>query len=493
MAAMAVALRDFSQASALLVDLEAHGREEIVEGVNLTRTVGWFTAICPVLLDLDPTLGAGELLKALKEQLRGLPRRGLGHGLARYLSGDRELAEELEALPRAQVSFNYLGQLDQALPGSSPFGPAPESAGPNHGRRRERPYLLDFSGYVAGGRLQVAWAYSENLLDRSRVSALAEDFLAALRSLIAHCLSPEAGGYTPSDFPLAALDQATVDRLAAEMGEIEDVYPLSPVQQGLFFHALESPGSGAYFMQVSCTLRGEIDDDAFDSAWRRVLERHTILRTAFVWEGLEAPLQVVRPRLELPLEVSDWSGLSTAEQKARLAVLLRADRERGFELSRAPLLRVARIRRDATTHQLIWSYHHLLLDGWSVPLLLQEVFAFYESAARGVAPEPEPPRPFRGYIEWVGRQDLARAEAFWRRHMAGFTAPTPLMADRVQPVRERRGAGSMGAARELAATQHGGPRAGPPAAADPQYPGPGSVGPAARPLHRRSRHRSSAR
>ncbi|MCP4663921.1 MAG: non-ribosomal peptide synthetase, partial [bacterium] len=186
----------------LLVSLEGHGREELDEKLDLSRTVGWFTSIFPVLLERfdDP----GDLLKAVKERLRAIPGGGVGYGMLRYLN--EETAGRLRELEPPRVLFNYLGQLDVALPPTSALRPAVESAGSTITREGLRRYLLEINGGVADGCLRLTWTYSENLHHRTTIEDWAERFLAALRTLIRHCLSPEAGGYTPSDFPLAGLD-----------------------------------------------------------------------------------------------------------------------------------------------------------------------------------------------------------------------------------------------------------------------------------------------
>jgi amino acid adenylation domain-containing protein/non-ribosomal peptide synthase protein (TIGR01720 family) len=215
--ALAQAFAEWTGRRALLLDLEGHGREAIFEDVDLSRTVGWFTSIFPVLLELGKTSDPGESLKSVKEQLRAIPNRGLGYGLLRYLSGDKEITAALQRLPQAEVSFNYLGQLDQALPADSPFRPARESGGQVHSLRGSRKHLLDVRGSIAGGQLHLVWTYSEKAHRRSTIEHLARSFVEALRSLIAHCQAPEAGGYTPSDFPLAQLDQEALDAAFEEV------------------------------------------------------------------------------------------------------------------------------------------------------------------------------------------------------------------------------------------------------------------------------------
>ncbi|MEK7326066.1 MAG: condensation domain-containing protein, partial [Chloroflexota bacterium] len=211
---------------------------------------------------------------------------------------------------------------------------------------------------------------------------------------------------------------------------VEDIYPLSPMQAGMLFHSLYDSASRTYFEQMHCALRGKLNVAAFERAWQKVTERHPILRTAFVWEGLEEPLQVVQRQVELPLMSFDWRDLSRDQQEAQLDTFLQADKAQGFALSQAPLMRLALMQTGADTHYFVWSHHHLLLDGWSLPLLLQEVFAFYEAHQQGQAIQPESARPYRDYIAWLQERDAAQAESFWRRTLKGFAAPTPLVVDR---------------------------------------------------------------
>jgi amino acid adenylation domain-containing protein/non-ribosomal peptide synthase protein (TIGR01720 family) len=199
--------------SALLVDLEGHGREELFEGVDLSRTVGWFTTLFPVRVALEGQ-GLGEALKSVKEQLRAIPHGGIGYGVLRYLHPDAQVRAQLQALAQAQVSFNYLGQLDAMVSDTGLLGPTPESSGPPHGPRGQRAHLLDINGFVVGGQLQLQWTYSTRVHRRATVERLAQGFLDALQALIAHCQSPEAGGFTPSDFPLARLNAQTLNKLS---------------------------------------------------------------------------------------------------------------------------------------------------------------------------------------------------------------------------------------------------------------------------------------
>jgi amino acid adenylation domain-containing protein/non-ribosomal peptide synthase protein (TIGR01720 family) len=201
----------------VLLDLEGHGREDILEGVDLSRTVGWFTSLFPVRLDLAGVTDPGDALKSIKEQLRRIPNRGIGYGLLRYCSGDARIAAQLEALPKPEITFNYLGQFGPALPAASPVTVAHESFGSLSSLDERRLSVIDINGGVSEGQLQFSWTYSVNIHRRSTIQNLASDFMASLRDLIAHCQSPDAGGYTPSDFSTARLSQDKLDKFVRNL------------------------------------------------------------------------------------------------------------------------------------------------------------------------------------------------------------------------------------------------------------------------------------
>ncbi|HEY7511838.1 MAG TPA: amino acid adenylation domain-containing protein, partial [Vicinamibacteria bacterium] len=404
----------------LLLDLEGHGREDLFEDVDLSRTVGWFTAIYPVRLRRAAG-GRGRAMKGVQEQLRRVPNHGLGYGVLRYLTG--------AARPAApEVSFNYLGQFDQVLGPEATLAPAAEPAGPTRSARARRAHLLEINALVGGGRLHVEFASSEAFHDEATVQALAGRFEASLLALIEEARAG-AAGYAPSDFPLAGLDQEQLDRVVGDR-RVDDVYPLSPMQEGMLLHSLVSPERAPYLEQGVYALDGRLDAAALRRAWERVIERHAVLRTSFRWMGLPRPLQVVERGATAAWDDDDWSPRSPQEQERAFAELLEADRRRGFALERAPLLRFSLVRLGERSHRLLWTFHHALLDGWCVPLLWKEVLALYRSFTRGGEAALEDPRPYREFVAWLGRRDAAAAERYWRAELAGFAAPTPLGVDR---------------------------------------------------------------
>jgi amino acid adenylation domain-containing protein/non-ribosomal peptide synthase protein (TIGR01720 family) len=404
-----------------LLDLEGHGREEIGEESDLSRTVGWLTSVFPVRLVLDRPSDRGDALKQIKEQLRQIPSRGIGYGLLRYLRQDAEIRERLTSCPQPEIAFNYLGQFDRILPDVSPFRLADEPIQLSRSERSHRRHLIEINAMVVGDRLEVDWTYSENLHRRATIETLAEDFVENLRALISHCLSPDAGGYTPSDFPLINVDQRTLDSLVADW-DVEDILPLSPMQQALLLHDV----AGGAPNQMTFTLRGDLDRQAFRRAWQLVLAQHSVLRTSFVWEGLSEPLQIVHRDVRVPWEYNDWRELPPEDREERLEALHRADLGRRFNLSKPPLTRLALIQVEDDQYDFLWTSHHIQLDGWSAPIILRDVFQLYDAISQGRSYRLGQGRPYSDYLAWLQRQDWSQAEAVWRERLQGFTEPTPL-------------------------------------------------------------------
>jgi amino acid adenylation domain-containing protein/non-ribosomal peptide synthase protein (TIGR01720 family) len=425
LAAVGLTFGGWTQQRHVLVDLEHHGRDSPSDDLDVTRTIGWFTSTFPVLLDLPESMTAvGDAMLRVREQMRRVPDRGSNYGPLRYLSAP-DIADRLTAMPKAGILLNYHGRVDTA-PGAE-WRLSPDPHGAERSARQRREYHFDINGFVSDGRLRVTISYGRNVYATDTVQVLARHFEDHLVGLVGHLGSGEEQHATPSDYPAAHLDQASLNAVLAGTRDAEDIYELAPTQQGMLFHALYEPTAEAYFNQLTCTLRGELDVPAFQAAWQMVTARHAALRTSFHWRDLERPLQIVRTQVEIPWSVNDWSSLPQQEQQRRWRVHADDDRGRPFDLSTPPLMRCALSRTGPDTHLFRWSQHHLLLDGWSSAIVLNEVLAAYDARARGTRYQaPTPPR-FRDNVVWVQQQDRAAAEQFWRQHLDGFTSATPLI------------------------------------------------------------------
>ncbi|UCC76581.1 MAG: hypothetical protein JSW37_13915, partial [Anaerolineales bacterium] len=212
----------------------------------------------------------------------------------------------------------------------------------------------------------------------------------------------------------------------------EDSYPLSSVQEHILLHSQKAPHSGVYVQQLVGTLREELDVFAFQQAWQQVMGRHAALRTSFHWPGMQEPVQKVHQQVDLPFVEHDWQGLPAREQANQLQSYLRTDRRRGVEFTEAPLMRLALFRMDVKDHTFVWTFHRALLDDYSCALVLRDLFAVYDGPCQLQGIGLDQPRPYRDYTHWLAKQDLSHAERFWRRLLARFTAPTPLVVDRAR-------------------------------------------------------------
>ncbi|WOX15494.1 non-ribosomal peptide synthetase [Streptomyces sp. N50] len=422
-------LADWTGQQRVVVGLEGHGREELFADTDLSRTIGWFTTHFPVALTLPADRRWDTLIKNVKEQLRAVPGNGLGYDALRFLSLPDAPGQALRTDGLPEISFNYLGQFDGTTHDDGLIRDRLPALGDDHAPDEERPYLLDVVGLVEDGRLGFTWIYADTVFEATTITRLAEGFVTALRGVVRHCLLGSSGGATPSDFPLARLDQAGVDRVVGDGRDVEDVYPLTPMQSGMLFHSLAEPDAGAYFEQMTFVLDGVTDPVLLEHAWQHVTDHLEILRGSLAWDGVERPLMVIHRHVDTPVTHLDWRGLPEPEQGAELDRYLAEDRDQGLDLSVAPLFRLALIRVSDTSVRVVRTSHHVLLDGWSTFQMLDELSSAYRALLAGGTPALPVRRPFRSYVEWLESQDLAQAETYWRDLLTGFVTPTALPYD----------------------------------------------------------------
>ncbi|WP_437713070.1 amino acid adenylation domain-containing protein [Sorangium sp. So ce448] len=236
-------------------------------------------------------------------------------------------------------------------------------------------------------------------------------------------------------FPLSGLTQDEIARHLPDPAGLDDVYPLSPMQEGMLFHTLLNPGSGIYLMQQHYMWHGPLDAGLLVEAWRQVVARHPMLRTSFAWKDLERPLQIVHRQIDLSevIHVLDWRDQTAAEQEQRLTEALQAELAAGLDMTRAPLMRIRLIRMADDAYRIVRSFHHILTDDWCFSVMMKECLSYYAALSAGRSLELPEPRPYRDYIAWLARQDLAAAERFWRGELRGFAEPTPLGVERAAP------------------------------------------------------------
>lgn len=432
LSAFVMVLCRWSGQQAAWIELESHGREALDDAIDLSRTVGWFTSLYPVYLKADNN-DIGATICSVKEYLRAIPQKGLAYGVMKYQR------DALANLPRPAITFNYFGQYDQTADTLQWLTPSTESAGPLFDAQNLATALIEINADVLGGQLRVRWSYASQAFDESTIIELAQQFGQQLIALTRHCEKVVATA-TPSDFPLLMSRQAQLDKLFIDypLATIDDVYPLSPVQSGMLFHTLYDTQSGVYFDQMTAQVKGTLEQEIFAKAWQVVAARHDILRSGFFVDTFDEAAHVVFNNVDIPLTFHDWQHLEKSAQSSQLEDFLQADIAQGFDLQRPPLMRIAVLQLGAQHYHLVWSHHHIVLDGWCAVSLVEEVFSVYHLLQAGddaiqLAKRKAP--SFKRFIAWLQEHnyqgntipaDKQGDDYFWRGYLAGFEQATSL-------------------------------------------------------------------
>ena len=427
--AFGLALAEFfgTGASPVGIDVEGHGRqEELGADVDLSRTVGWFTTKYPVALAVGGLswvqvvagdAGLATLIKGAKEQLRGLPDP-LTYGVLRYLNPDVDLRGS-----DPPIGFNYLGRLGAGAEVSGDGWRLSQESGSVAGVAAAIPmplmHILELNAGTVdtdtGPRLQAGWMWAPSALDHARVRRLSRLWFDALAGICAY-VRRGGGGLTPSDIAPARLSQQQIDELCQQY-EVADILPLTPLQQGLLFHADPAHGSDdVYAVQLDITLNGRLDPHRLRDAVRTVVTRHPHLAARFC-PHFDEPVQIVPADPVTPWRSVDLSG-GDRNLDEQIQQVCAAERAAVFNLADEPAFRAALIRISDDQHRFVLTNHHIVLDGWSLPNLLREVFASYYGQRLPAA------APYRRFINWLAGRDRDAARAAWRDALAGFDTPT---------------------------------------------------------------------
>ncbi|MFE5831534.1 amino acid adenylation domain-containing protein [Streptomyces sp. NPDC056508] len=421
-----------------LVRLEGHGREEeAVPGADLSRTVGWFTSMYPARvdvrdIDLDEVLAggaaAGRAVKLVKEQLRGVPDKGLGYGLLRRLNP--ETAPQLADYADPQIGFNYLGRISGAdvpehlraegwvpAPWSAELVPAPDPDLPALSALEVNSVVTDTED---GPALQAAFMFPTGVLTRERTAELADLWAEVLRGMAAHAARPGTGGLTPSDAPLVKVGQDEIDAWEERYGRLAEIWPQAPGQSGIQFQAALAEGTfDVYHMQFVLHLSGHVDPERMRAAGQALLDRHPNLRSAFLTGADGEPVQIVAEHVAVPWRHTDLGGLDEAGTDAALDRALADDRADQLDPARPPLLRLHLLSCGPERAKLVVTAHHTLFDGWSSPMVITDLVRLY-SDTRGLPPV----RSYGDYLGWLSAQDQEASAARWKAELDGFEQPT---------------------------------------------------------------------
>ncbi|MCP4152276.1 MAG: non-ribosomal peptide synthetase, partial [bacterium] len=448
LAALALALNEWNGMEQILVNLEGHGREPVVEGIDINRTVGWFTSQYPVLLDLRQITpgknGISYAVKAVKETLRRIPNKGVNYGILKYLTDKIPQVDgpmENPSPGRAQISFNYLGQFgEESAPGF--FEISSISAGDGIGPEMEQTALIDINGMVARDCLKMSFLYNRFQFQRKNIERLATLFKTKLQEIIHHTINRKEKELTPSDLGYTGLTIEEFDRITGDVKrkfgkktEINAMYPLTPMQNGMLYHQIAETNSNAYFEQTVINITGELNPRQFKESFGILIDRYDVFRTLFVHEGLDEPLQLVLEPGKNHIRFS-YEDISQSKKKKQIQAYLETkrieDKEKGFELSGDMPMRIALFKTGDNTYTIIWSFYHIIMDGWCMGIIFKELLHCYRHLIEG-KPLPvqlEPVTPYRKYIQWLLKQDNEEALEFWQKYLQEYEQEVTLPGEK---------------------------------------------------------------
>ncbi|MBC9908991.1 non-ribosomal peptide synthase/polyketide synthase [Chitinophaga varians] len=420
LAALARTLTTWNKGAGVLVGLEGHGREDIAPGIAVNRTIGWFTSQYPVWLEAAAGIATGRLIRDIKEQLRQIPDKGIGYGINKYIGKQATLQG---AVPW-EVGFNYLGQGDNMPAGQGAIKASLASLEAGGSPQRIVPEKLAVNSMVRDGELVIEWSYSQLHFQAATIEGIAADYCRHLEAIIMHCAerSQQAPVASPSDYGLGGV--MTNDELDQFLGaagpQVAGLYRLTGLQEGMLFHGLYDEKGGAYVEQFGCELP-RLQVDAFRKSWEHLIQHHTIFRSAFYAKICSLPVQCVYHQADLPFTVLDYRHMTEAAQQEALHAWMVADREQGLDFEKAPLMRITLFRLQDDKYRMQWTYHHLLMDGWSLPVLLGELVETYEAIVNNRSLPSLKTDEFGAYIRFLADRDLLAEETYWRGYLKEVT------------------------------------------------------------------------
>jgi len=419
--ALGLAVKKLFSSNQVLIALEGDGRQEFLEVVDTRRTVGWFTTVYPVLLDFSYENDMARQVIEIKETLGQVPHKGIGYGILKYLTAKdhkNKNKKEIDFKLNPQISFKYWETFDLEDEQKSLFFEiARESAGNLVSQKEQREYELEVSavGDIKTEQMEISISYNRKQYKSKTIKKLLNRYETLLCDVISFCSSRETNELTPSDLTYKKLAVEELEELKKQYF-IEDIYGLTPLQEGMVFHAIYQTDASTDFVQISYRLQGELDLEQFEKSLNELFKRHDVLRTAFVYEGLKRPLQVVLKDRRPAFYKDDIRFMDSEDEKERyVKEFTEKDRRNSFDLSKDVLMRVTVIRVDDESYEVTWSFHHISIDGWCTGIIIGEFFELYNSFRENRAPRLAPVQPYRTYIQWLEARDKEKSKGYWEK------------------------------------------------------------------------------
>ncbi|MHA7059728.1 amino acid adenylation domain-containing protein [Aquimarina sp. M1] len=401
-----------------VIQMEGHGREDIIEGIDISRTVGWFTSIYPFLLDVSGSENQRESLINVKEKLRKIPNKGIGYGILKHLT------EGLEKEIKPSIVFNYLGDFGSNAGGDSDsvFDYSSEDIGFSIDPSNGHDTILDVSGMMTSSQLSMSIRYSTSIYFAETMDRLIGSYQKHLTRLIEDLAREKECFITPADLTFKGFTSKELSKLNID-NNIEDVYALSPLQQGIYYHWLSNTSTSMYFEQMSYRLQSNnLNIDSVKKAYDLLVSRHAILRSSFRNNYGGLPLQIVHKSVASNFIYEKIAKeFKEGEILGYLNAIKERDRKKGFDLESPSQMRLQVLELEDNVYEFIWSHHHVLMDGWCTSIVINDFYQLLNAIDNNMDPMLEDPIPYSNYIKWLDGIDRNKSLGYWKNYLSDYT------------------------------------------------------------------------
>nr|WP_269724296.1 amino acid adenylation domain-containing protein [Bacillus thuringiensis] len=411
---LAMAIEAWSGNNKILISLEGHGRENILKDVLIDRTIGWFTSLYPVILDVKHNEDIAYCIKKTKEYLRRIPNKGIGYGILKYLTA-LENKKNMHFKLKPEIGFNYLGEFTEH--NQEIFCYSELSSGTSVSLSNKKLNPIEINGWVIKGQLNLEFNYSTKEFKDETIEKLTELYIDKLVSVIEHCEHKEYPEKTPSDYGDKDLSIEDLNKILFSGKEIEKIHSLTPMQNGMLYHSLLDPYSQAYFEQIIFSLEGKLDIQKLNQAFNMLIEKYEILRTAFFYKDISMFKQTVLRERNVTIHYEDISKFKEVDKEDYIECLKYKDRNNRFNLTNDCLIRVFIIKEHSDKYKLLFSFHHIIMDGWCMSLLMNDIINIYKSLCRDEKIKLGQTEPYSNYLKWLDNQDADSALDYWRDYL----------------------------------------------------------------------------
>lgn len=425
LAAVGNAVKSWSGLEAIAVAQESHGRQKFANNIMVERTVGWFTNMYPIIVQSGNDIK--ETIINTKEMLRSVPDEGIGYAIL------KSYVEDCEYTAEPELCFNYLGDFDNESNRYDMFGGSTLSEGDEFASENKTSYSISMSGSIATGQLKLGIMYDECRYSKEEIDRFCNIYVEELKKIIEFCVSQDGITYTASDFGTPGIAQDEIQKIVDRYHEkemVQKVYPLTPLQEGMLYYKLLDEDSTEYVIQEVFRIKSAIDTDAMSMSLKLLAEKYDSLRTAIFYSGINRPKQVVLKDRSLEFIYQDLVELNEEAKKETLEALKQEDVARGFQLEEDSLLRVTAIRIKENDIVILWTAHHIIMDGWCTSLLFKDFLRSYDALTVGglsyqqisdmVLEETKEVAPYSDYIAWLERQDKEEGLHYWKNLLEGY-------------------------------------------------------------------------